>query len=173
MKVNKLNVRKLNLAGMLIAVGVVCSPLNLPIGVAKCFPVQHIINVIAGVFLGPFYALGMAFSASLIRNILGTGSILAFPGSMCGAFLCGYMYKIFRKLPLAYLGELIGTGIFGSILAFPLASFILGNKEVALFTFILPFGISTLVGTIIAIPIVSVLKRIKFVDEFLNNEMIV
>ena len=151
----KVNVKKLTLAGMLVAVGVVCSPLSLPIGAAKCFPVQHIINVIAGVFLGPFYALGMAFSTSLLRNIFGTGSILAFPGSMCGAFLCGYMYKTFGKLPLAYLGELIGTGIIGSLLAFPLASFVLGSKEVALFTFVLPFSLSTIGGTIIAVFILT------------------
>ena len=166
----KVNEKKLTLAAMLVAVGVVCSPLNLPVGVAKCFPVQHIINIIAGVFLGPFYAVAMAFSTSLIRNFLGAGTILAFPGSMCGAFLCGYLYRISRNLPLAYLGELIRTGIIGSILAFPFASFILGNKEATLFTYVLPFSISTLGGTIIAIVIVSTLKKIKVIDKLLNNE---
>ena len=52
---NKITTRKLAIAGVLIAVGVVCSPLNFPVGASKCFPVQHLINIIASVFLGPFY----------------------------------------------------------------------------------------------------------------------
>ena len=83
------NVRKLALAGILVAVGIVCSPLSIPVGASKCAPVQHFINILGGVFLGPGYAVGMAFVTSLLRNLMGTGTLLAFPGSMCGAFLCG------------------------------------------------------------------------------------
>ena len=35
------NVRKLALAGILVAVGIVCSPLSIPVGASKCAPVQH------------------------------------------------------------------------------------------------------------------------------------
>ena len=82
----KVNVRKLALAGILVAVGIVCSPLSVPIGASKCAPVQHFINILGGVFLGPGYAVGMAFVTSLLRNLMGTGTLLAFPGSMCGRF---------------------------------------------------------------------------------------
>ena len=85
----KTDIRKLATAAMLVAVAVICSPLSIPVGASKCFPIQHLVNVIAGVFLGPWYAVGAAFCTSLIRNLLGTGSLLAFPGSMCGALLCG------------------------------------------------------------------------------------
>ena len=81
------------LASLLAAVAVVLSPLSIPVGASKCFPIQHLVNVIAGVFLGPWYAMGSAFITSLIRNIMGTGSLLAFPGSMCGAFLCGLVFS--------------------------------------------------------------------------------
>ena len=95
------NVRKLALAGILVAVGIVCSPLSIPVGASKCAPVQHFINILGGVFLGPGYAVGMACVTSLLRNLMGTGTLLAFPGSMCGAFLCGMLYKYGKHLPFA------------------------------------------------------------------------
>ena len=82
----KVNVRKLALAGILVAVGIVCSPLSVPIGASKCAPVQHFINILGGVFLGPGYAVGMAFVTSLLSKSDGDrATLLAFPGSMCGA----------------------------------------------------------------------------------------
>ena len=64
------NVRKLALAGILVAVGIVCSPLSIPVGASKCAPIQHFINILGGVFLGPGYAVGMAFVTSLLRNLM-------------------------------------------------------------------------------------------------------
>ena len=97
----KLNIKKLAVAGMMTAVGVVLSTFYIPVGMSKCFPVQHLLNVLAGVFLGPYYAVGFAFCTSLIRNLMGTGSLLAFPGSMVGAFCCGMAYRYAKKLPAA------------------------------------------------------------------------
>ena len=54
-----INVKKLALAGILVAVGIVCSPLSIPVGASKCAPVQHFINILGGVFLGPGYAVGI------------------------------------------------------------------------------------------------------------------
>lgn len=84
----KTQLRKLAAASILAALAVVCSPLSIPVGASRCFPVQHFVNIVAGVFLGPFYGMGAAFVTSLVRNLMGTGSLMAFPGSMCGAFLC-------------------------------------------------------------------------------------
>ena len=120
------NVRKLALAGILVAVGIVCSPLSIPVGASKCAPVQHFINILGGVFLGPGYAVGMAFVTSLLRNLMGTGTLLAFPGSMCGAFLCGMLYKYGKHLPFAYAGELVGTSVIGGLLSYPIFVVIVG-----------------------------------------------
>ena len=87
---NNTKVKKIVVSGMLVGVAVALSGFSIPIGASRCFPAQHLINVIAGIFLGPAYGVGMAFCTSVIRNLLGTGSLLAFPGSMVGAFLCGY-----------------------------------------------------------------------------------
>ena len=86
--------KKLVLAGLFIAITVVFSAfIVIPIGVAKAAPVQHFMNVLTAVILGPWYAMGCAFVTSLIRNLMGTGSILAFPGSMIGALLAGFAFK--------------------------------------------------------------------------------
>ena len=82
------NIRKLTIAGVLVAVAVVGSLFSVPVLGAKCSPVQHMVNVLGAVLLGPGYAVGMAFAAALIRNLLGLGSLLAFPGSMIGALPC-------------------------------------------------------------------------------------
>lgn len=139
--------KKLALVGILIAIGVVCSPFSIPMGVAKCFPVQHMVNVIAGVILGPAYAVMAAFCTSLIRVMMGTGTLLAFPGSMVGALVCGLAYRYSHKLWSAAIGEVFGTGILGALLAYPVAVFLLG-RESAVFAFVVPFMVSTVVGSI-------------------------
>lgn len=139
---------RLALAGILCAVAVVGSTLSFPVLSSKCAPVQHMVNVLAGVALGPWYALGMAFAASLIRNLLGLGSLLAFPGSMCGAVLCGIVYSKAHKLSLAVLGEIVGTGLIGGLLAYPVAVAFMGVDAgaVAFYAYVVPFLVSTVVG---------------------------
>ena len=94
-------VKKLAMAGVLTAVAVVGSLLSFPIFGSKCAPVQHMVNILCAVTVGPWWALAQAFIASLIRNLLGLGSPLAFPGRMCGALLGGLLYKYGQKLPFA------------------------------------------------------------------------
>jgi energy coupling factor transporter S component ThiW len=142
-------IKKLALSGILIALGVSLSTLYIPIGASKCFPIQHFINVISAVILGPFYALANAFIISIIRNSMGLGTLLAFPGSMIGAFIAGIMYKKYLSIKLAAIGEFVGTGIIGGLIASPVAVFLMG-KEVGIFFFIIPFIISTSVGSILA-----------------------
>lgn len=160
------NLRKLTLAALLVAVAVACAPFSIPVGASKCFPIQHLVNILGGVFLGPWYAVGMAFTTSLIRVLMGTGTLLAFPGSMCGALLCGLAYRYCKKLPLAYAGELFGTSVLGGMLAYPLATLVLG-KEAALFTYLFPFFVSSLGGTVIAIVLVTALKKTHALDHLL------
>ncbi|MEM1485784.1 energy coupling factor transporter S component ThiW [Oscillospiraceae bacterium PP1C4] len=152
------NTKKLCTAGILVALGVVCSAFYIPIGAAKCFPIQHMINVISGVLLGPLYAVTMALVTSIIRVMMGTGSLLAFPGSMIGALCCGLLYSYTRKLPLAYIGEVLGTGVLGAIVAYPVAVFLMG-KQAALFAFVIPFFVSSLGGATISVLAISALQK--------------
>ncbi|WP_242839296.1 energy coupling factor transporter S component ThiW [Oribacterium sp. P6A1] len=164
-----INTKKLALAAFFAAVAVVGSTFSIPVFGAKCSPVQHLINVLCAIFLGPGYGVLAAFVASLIRNLMGLGSFLAFPGSMCGAFLSGIMYKSLRKLPAAYIGEVFGTGIIGGILSYPVAAFIMGNSSAGVFTFVIPFLISTIGGTILAIVITMALRQLNLIDRIREN----
>ncbi len=164
----KTNVKKLALSGLLVAVAVVGSTFYFPVGVAKVMPVQHMVNVLAGVLLGPWYAVGAAFVTSCIRLAAGTGTPLAFPGSMVGALLCGLLYKKFGNTVSAFLGEVIGTGIIGAILAYPMAVLFLA-KQAALFGFVIPFSISSLGGALISSAVIMALKRTKAIEAITNG----
>lgn len=154
----QISVRKLTAAGMMTAFGVCLSAFSIPVGASKCFPIQHLVNVVAGIFLGPVYGTAMAFCTSLIRNLMGTGSLLAFPGSMVGACLCGILYQRTHRMLLAYAGEIVGTGILGGMLCYPVAVWIMG-REAALFTYVLPFLVSTMGGACIAAVLLAALSE--------------
>jgi energy coupling factor transporter S component ThiW len=66
-------------AVILVAMAVALSPFFIPVGISKCFPAQHMINVIAAVMLGPLYAVAIALASAIIRNILGLGTFWLFP----------------------------------------------------------------------------------------------
>lgn len=142
--------RRLVLMGLFVGLGTITSHLFwFPAGVARAFPVQHAINVLAGILLGPGPAVVIAFTIGLLRNILGLGTLLAFPGGMIGAFLAGWLYRLSGKEFLALLGEVLGTGLVGSLLSVPIANLLLGKSATAFF-FIIPFTISSFAGAILA-----------------------
>lgn len=163
----KNTLKKTVTAAMLVALTVSLSSFAIPIGASKCYPIQHLVNVVCAVFLGPAYGVMAAFCTSLIRNLLGTGSLLAFPGSMAGAFLCGMIYKKTRKLIPTYLGEVAGTGLIGGMLCFPVATLLMG-KEAAVFTYVIPFFMSTACGTVMAAILVAALQK-AHVLEYLRG----
>ena len=162
---NNKYIRKLTIAGLLVAVAVVGSLFSIPVLGSKCSPVQHMVNVLAAVLLGPWYACGMGFAAALIRNLLGLGSLLAFPGSMIGALLCGLLYKLWPKLPVAYVGEVFGTGILGGMASYPIAAVLMNNSAAALFTFVPSFLVSTAVGAAISVIVLAALKRTQVFSQ--------
>src|SRR6056297_1711371 len=113
-----MKINKLTLSSLLIALGTLTGHLIfIPVGIAKCFPVQHLINVLSAVILGPAYAVWNAFAISLLRNIFGVGSLLAFPGSMIGALLAGIIYKKYQNKIATVIAEVFGTGVLGGLAA--------------------------------------------------------
>lgn len=166
---NKSSIKKLTLTAVFAAIAVVGSLFSFPVFGSKCAPIQHLVNILCAVFLGPWWGLAAAFIASLIRNLLGLGTLLAFPGSMCGALLSGILYRYIRKLPAAYIGEVVGTAVIGGMLAYPVAAFVMNNAGAALFTFVVPFLISTAGGTIIAIVILLAMKQSGFLDKIKSD----
>lgn len=165
---NKDILKKAALAGMLSAIGVTLSFISIPIGPTRCFPFQHAINVIAGVVLGPFWAVGAAFTTSLIRNLMGTGSLFAFPGSMFGALFVGFAAHFLsgRFKLAAACAEPIGTGIVGAwVSSLAVAPFI--GKSIGFGFFSVSFLTSSIPGaTIGAVLLYCLNKREIFAKRF-------
>ena len=150
---------KLTLTALFAALAVVGSLFSIPVAGSKCAPIQHLVNVLCAIFLGPWYGVAAAFIASTIRNIAGLGTLLAYPGSMCGALLSGLIYRKLKNRWGAYIGEVFGTGIIGGLLAYPVAAFILKNEAATLFMFVVPFLISTVGGAVLAAIICESLSK--------------
>ena len=157
----KTNTKKIAHAGVLCAVAVVGSMFSFPVFGSKCAPVQHMVNVLCAVLLGPWYGVAVAFVASLLRNLLGLGSLMAFPGSMCGALLCGIVYHKTKNLLATLAGEVFGTGIIGGLLAWPVAVFLMGKAagDIAFYAYVVPFLVSTVGGSIIAGVVLIALEK--------------
>ena len=157
----KTNTKKLAIAGIFCAVAVVGSLFSFPVFGSKCSPVQHMVNILCAVLLGPAYGVGAAFAASLFRNLLGLGSLLAFPGSMLGALLCGIAYAKTRNILMTLIGEVFGTAILGGLCAYPIAIAFLGQSaaSLAFYAYIIPFLISTAGGALISAVLIYSLKK--------------
>lgn len=155
------NTKKLAIAGILCAVAVVGSMFSFPVFGSKCSPIQHMVNILCAVLLGPWYGIAAAFVASLIRNLLGLGSLLAFPGSMIGALICGLVYEKTKNIPATLVGEVFGTGILGGLCAYPVAILFMGKSaaDLAFYVYVIPFLISTAGGAIISAILIYALKR--------------
>lgn len=148
-------------AVILVAVAVALSPFFIPVGISKCFPAQHMVNVIGAVMLGPWYAVAVAFAAAVIRNIMGLGTLLAFPGGMIGALLAGLAYRYTKNTWAAGVGEVIGTGLLGALVSVWIVGPVFMGRQMAVATMVVAFSVSTVGGTIIGLTALRLLKKTK------------
>lgn len=152
-------------AVILVALGVALSPFtSIPIGIARINPTQHFVNVVGAVLLGPWWAAGIALIIAILRNALGTGTLLAFPGGMIGAFLAGLLFRATRNIYVSALGEIVGTGLFGALVSALLVAPVLMGKSMALGALILAFSGSTVLGSIIGVLGLKLLERAGYAD---------
>ena len=158
--------KKLCMAGIFCAVAVVGSLFSFPVFGSKCAPIQHMVNILCAVLLGPWYGVGVAFCASLIRNFLGLGSLMAFPGSMIGALLCGIMYWKTKNIPATLLAEVFGTAVLGGLCAYPVAVLFMGVNAgtVAFYAYIIPFFVSTAGGAVLSAILLGALMKTGVVE---------
>ncbi|HJV46013.1 MAG TPA: energy coupling factor transporter S component ThiW [Bacillota bacterium] len=162
--------KRLTLMALLVAIGTIFSNIFwVPAGVAKAFPIQHAVNVTAAILLGPGPGVFVAFAIGLLRNLLGTGTLLAFPGGMIGAFLAGVLYQTIKRHWAAPIGEVIGTGIVGSLISVPFAKIFLGKSMGAL-AFIPSFLSSSFIGALIGLIVVKVLIKSNVVEDRFSRQ---
>lgn len=150
--------RSLVLAALFAGLGVLLSSFAVPVGASRVFPFQHAINAVAGVLLGPWWAMGSALVTATLRFSLGTGSLFAFPGSPFGALAVGLAYRFLRRDEAA-LFEPIGTVLVGATLGAVVISPFLGVAGGGLIVLMVAFALSSIPGAAIGYGVLKVLRR--------------
>lgn len=159
------NTRNVAYAVVLVAIGVALAPYtSFPVGIAKINPTQHFVNVVGAVILGPLWATIIAAIIGLIRNVMGVGTLLAFPGGMIGAFLAGVLYKRFRNLYLGGVGEVIGTGFIAPVVSAMFVAPVFMGRAIPLLALVPSFLGSTIIGAIIGVLAVRLLDRADIIQ---------
>ena len=75
-------------------------------------PFQHFVDVLAAVFVGPWYAFAAALLCGILRMLSGR-TIQAVAGAIFGPILGGLLYRKFHNFWVVLLGEVVGTGFVG------------------------------------------------------------
>ena len=161
---------KLTTLSLFVAIGVVISPI---LRIEGMCPTAHLVNIVCAVLLGPFYALACAVLIGIIRMTIMGIPPLALTGAVFGAFLSGVMYKLGKnRLPFAVIGEIIGTGVIGSIASYPVMTFIWGRGELTWFFYTPMFLGASAMGGTVAYIMLALLERnglLKKMREKLNG----
>ena len=153
----KNKIHKLTLLALMIALDVVLSPLMRIEGMA---PMSSVMNIIAGVLLGPIDGTVMALVCALIRMTMLGIPPLALTGAVFGAFFAGLFYRLGKKLIWSMLGEVVGTGIIGSLLSYPVMVWFTGSQNELYWLIYTPrFVGATLIGSVIAFVVLVKLKE--------------
>lgn len=159
------NTRQVAQAVVLVAIGVALAPFtSFPVGIAKINPTQHFVNVVGAVMLGPWWAAAIAAIIGIIRNAMGVGTLLAFPGGMIGAFLAGYVYRYTRNIYLGALGEVIGTGIIAAVVSALVVAPVFMGKTMAMSALIASFLGSTILGSVVGVLALKLLERAGYAE---------
>lgn len=160
----KSDLLKLVMLSMLVALGVVISPI---LRIEGMCPMAHFINIVCAVLLGPWYALLCATLIGVIRMMLMGIPPLALTGAVFGALLSGIFYRLSTgKLIFAVLGEVIGTGIIGAIVSYPIMAFLYGKTGLTWLFYVPLFVCGTLIGGTIAYFFLLSLKRSGMLTNF-------
>ena len=165
MKTNK-KLLKMTVLAMLVALGVVISPI---LRVEGMCPMAHFINIVCSVLLGPYYSLACATMIGILRMAFMGIPPIALTGAIFGAFLSGIFYRMSKgNLLLAVLGEVIGTGIIGAIVSYPVMSLLWGKELEGLFFYVPSFICGTLIGGSIAFAFLKKLSSAGALTRFQN-----
>lgn len=142
---------------MMVAIGVVISPI---LRIEGFCPTAHFVNIVCSVFLGPWYSLLNACIIAFLRMTLMSIPPLAITGQVFGAVLSGILYKASKgSIFYACLGEVIGTGIIGAIISYPVMSLLWGKTGLTWLFYVPSFLIATIMGSTVAFIFLQVLKR--------------
>lgn len=154
---NQSKVFKTVFLSIMVAIGVVISPI---LRIEGMCPTAHLVNIVCAVFMGPWYSLLCATLIGVIRMMFMGIPPLALTGAVFGAFLSGVLYRASKgNIMLAVLGEIIGTGVIGAIISYPIMAFLVGKEGLTAFYYVPMFISATIMGGIAAYIFLVSLKK--------------
>ena len=150
---------KITFLAMMVAIGVVISPI---LRVEGMCPMAHLINIVCSVMMGPWYSLLCATMIGIIRMMFMGIPPLALTGAVFGAFLSGLLYRLSGgRMIFAVVGEVIGTGIIGAMVSYPVMTFLMGREGLSLMFYVPSFICGTLIGGSVAFIFLKYLNKAK------------
>ena len=159
-------VRKITYLAVMVALDVVLSSILRIEGMA---PMSSVINILAGVLMGPLYATIMAICCGIIRMMMMGIPPLALTGAVFGALLAGLGARWTHSIYGSIIGEIIGTGIVGSLLSYPVMVLFTGTKTDLYWLLYTPrFLGATLMGAVAAWLIWQQAKRISLFKDMIR-----
>ncbi len=161
---NSKKLLKMLILAMLVSLGVVISPI---LRVEGMCPMAHFINIVCSVLLGPWYSLACAVIIGIIRMVTMGIPPIALTGAIFGAFVSGVFYRTSKgNLLFAVLGEVIGTGIIGAIISYPVMSIFWGKEGLTWLFYVPSFICGTLIGGSIAFAFLKKLSKTGMLVKF-------
>lgn len=133
---------------------VLCVFVNFP----QMAPFQHFVNVIAAVFLGPWYASLAGIICGFMRMMLAGCDIQAVIGAMFGPICGGLLYKKTNNIWLCGAGEIFGTGIVSAVAVFPFMKYVYG-LDVPAYFYIPFYTPSAVMGAAMGVGVIILLDR--------------
>lgn len=157
-------VLRLVFLSMMVGLGVVISPI---LRIEGMCPMAHLINITCSVLMGPWYSLLCATLIGIIRMATMGIPPLALTGAVFGAVLSGLFYRASNgRIICAVLGEVIGTGIIGAMVSYPVMEFVMGRTGLSWMYYVPSFICGTLIGGSIAFGLLVILSRNGTLLEF-------
>lgn len=161
-----IHTRKLVLTAMFACVAFV---LNTFVYFPAMAPFQHFVDVLAAVFIGPWYGCAAAFLCGVMRMMSGR-TIQAVAGAVFGPILGGLMWRRTKNIWLVVAGEVVGTGIIGALVSYPLMTWFY-ELDVGTPLYYVPFYTpSAAVGAAMGAAVVLALKRTGVLER-LQHEL--
>ena len=157
MEKTRVNVLRMVMLAMMVAIGVVISPI---LRIEGMCPTAHLVNIVCSVLMGPWYSLLCATLIGIIRMLF-----MGIPP--LGAFLSGVFYRASGgKIICAVIGEVFGTGIIGSLVSYPVMAFLMGREGLNALFYTPMFLGATLMGGTVAYFFLKALSQAGLLAKF-------
>lgn len=158
-------IKKMILCAMLAGLAFV---LNTFVYFPAMAPFQHFVDVLAAVFIGPWYGFASALICGVLRMMSGR-TIQAVTGAIFGPILGGLLYRKTKNIYLVFVGEVVGTGFCGAMASYPLMKLFYGLDVQNPFYYV-PFYIpAAVVGGAMGVAVLLLFKKSGVLDRMLKE----